>query len=154
MDNYDGFSLFELLVVISIIAIMSCVAVPNFVSWRNSAIVRSSAFNIKADLERARIQAMCRKFIVRVDFFQDGYRAFHDFNNNGEMDDGEEVFEKKLEGASIDSTETRFGSRSYARFSPRGMLTSDTTAGGRILVRLGGREQAMAVSRAGRIRFI
>jgi len=154
VKNYDGFSLFELLVVISIIAIMTCMAVPNFVSWRNSAIVRSSAFNIKADLERARIQAMSRRFIVRVDFFQDGYRAFHDFNNDGAMDDGEEIFEKKLGGASIDPNETRFGSRSYARFSPRGMLTSETTAGGRVLVRLGSKEQAIAVSRAGRIRFI
>jgi len=154
MDENKGFSLFELLVTISIIAIMSCIAIPNFISWRNSALVSSSAFNIKADLEQARIMAMNKKFIVRVDFFSDGYRAFCDFNKNDQMEEDERIFEKKLEPVFLDLTKTKFGANSYARFSPRGMLTSETTAGGKILVKLGSHEQTINVSRAGRIRLV
>lgn len=154
MKKNTGFTLFELLVTISIIAIISCISIPNFISWRNSALVRNTAFNIKADLEQARIQAMSKRFIVRVDFYQDGYRAFYDFNENNQMEESEKIFEKKIQTASLDLSETSFGARTYARFGSRGMLTSETALGGRILIRLGPHEQQINVSRAGRIRLI
>lgn len=153
MTNDKGFSLFELLVTISIIAIVTCIATPSFLSWRNSAIVRSSAFNIKSDLERAKIQAMTKKNTVRINFFREGYGAFFDLNENGQMEENEKIFENRLDGAFIDPDETRFGSRQYARFNSRGMLTSETTAGGKIVVKLGNHEQIINVSRAGRIRL-
>ena len=47
MKKAAGFSIFELLIVIAIIAVVSAIVTPNIISWRNSAKLRGAAGNVK-----------------------------------------------------------------------------------------------------------
>lgn len=116
-----GFSLFELLVVIAIVAILSAIALPNYMSWRTTSMLNSAVFNLRADLQRAKLEAMKQRKNVRVNFSANEYNVFVDANYNSEIDPGELVFVRSLEGVSVDINDTKFGRFGYARFNSRGM---------------------------------
>lgn len=148
-----GFSLFELLVVMSIIAILSAIALPNYLSWRNRAMVDSAAFNIRADLQRAKLEAMKQGQNVYVDFSSDGYRIFRDINNNRQFDEGEFVFSRELEGITVDMNKTSFGGGnkfSFTRFNSRGI--SPGYFGG-VTITSGGISRRVIVDMVGRLRI-
>lgn len=145
-----GFSLFELLTVVAIIGILSAVAIPNFISWRNNSMVQSAAFNLKADLERSRMEAMKKKETIRINFSSDGYVAFFDTNQNNDLDSDELAFSRRMEGLSIDMTDTVFGSAKYTRFNSRGMVSG---LSGHITLKNGNITRIVTVDRVGRIRI-
>lgn len=76
----SGFSLFELLIVIAIISILSVIAIPNFLSYRDSANLRGSAFNLKSDIELAKIRAIRGggNVVVKLSTTTPGYQIFQD----------------------------------------------------------------------------
>lgn len=88
-NNEKGFSLFELIIVIAIISIMSVIAVPNFLAWRDSANLRGSAFNLKSDLEMAKMRAKRSGGNVAVTFAGTRCEIFQDSNGNFVKDAGE-----------------------------------------------------------------
>lgn len=72
-NRESGFTLFELMIVIAIIVILSAIAVPNFKSWRDNANLRGSAFGLKSDLEMAKVRAIRGGGDVTVSFSKDAY---------------------------------------------------------------------------------
>ena len=58
MKKNGGFSLFELLVVIAVIAVVSAIVTPNIISWRSNAKLRGAAGNLKGDLEMSKARAV------------------------------------------------------------------------------------------------
>jgi prepilin-type N-terminal cleavage/methylation domain-containing protein len=58
MRNIKGLTIFEVLVVLGILAIVSAFVAPNFVSWRSDVKLRGAANNLKADLEMAKARAI------------------------------------------------------------------------------------------------
>jgi type IV fimbrial biogenesis protein FimT len=78
MQKQNGFTIYELLVVISLFAILSAIAAPNMISWRSQAKLRGSVNNIKGDLQVARLRAIRENALVAVVFTANGYTIFLD----------------------------------------------------------------------------
>jgi len=56
--NNAGFTLAELMTVIAIIVILSAIAVPNMIGWRERAKLRGAVENLRGDLQWAKIRAI------------------------------------------------------------------------------------------------
>ena len=78
MRNIKGLTIFEVLVVLGILAIVSAFVAPNFVSWRSDVKLRGAANNLKADLEMAKARAIRENNWVAVMFNANGYTVFID----------------------------------------------------------------------------
>lgn len=78
-----GFTAAEIMVVIAIGAILSAIALPNYIAWQAKTKLRGSAINLTADLEWARIRAMRENAIVVIQFSATGYEIFIDDGRSG-----------------------------------------------------------------------
>ena len=58
MNHNKGFTLMELITVISIVGILTAVAVPNIISWRSNWQVSGAARQVMATLQDAKLQAV------------------------------------------------------------------------------------------------
>jgi prepilin-type N-terminal cleavage/methylation domain-containing protein len=74
-----GFSLLELMIVVSIIAVMSAIAVPNFTNWAPKFRLWSATDDITKHLMLARMSAISQNRNVVVTFFKTErtYRITH-----------------------------------------------------------------------------
>lgn len=68
-----GFTIYELMVVIAIIAVLSAIAVPNMIGWRERAKLKGAFENLRGDLQWAKIRAIRDHDPVAVVFEADRY---------------------------------------------------------------------------------
>ena len=68
MRKDSGFTMIELMVVIGIMAILSAIAIPSYIKWLPKHRVGSAARAVMSSMEFARINAIKRNTVVRVDF--------------------------------------------------------------------------------------
>jgi len=68
-----GFTLFELLLVIAIIGIVSAVALPNFSAWRERQAVNSATKSLLSHMKQARVIAMAENRSVQITFTASNY---------------------------------------------------------------------------------
>lgn len=68
-----GFTLFEMLIVIAIIGIISAVAVPNFSAWRERQAVNSATKSLLSHMKQARVIAMAENRSVKITFATGSY---------------------------------------------------------------------------------
>ena len=147
MHKKDGFSLYELLVVVAIIAVVSTIVAPPIMSWRNSAKLRGAADNMRGDLEMSKTRAVRERMPVTVTFAETNYRiTFTDREGNDRT-----LRDRQLPaGVRIDLGSTAFGSMGdETRFNSRGL----PIAGSAVLVNAKGEQKTIIVSTLGRIRI-
>lgn len=67
-DFSKGFSLFEVLVVVAILALAGAVAIPNLIDWRSNMRLRAAATELKENLELAKAVAVKENMYIYVEF--------------------------------------------------------------------------------------
>jgi len=93
MGDKKGFTLIELMTVIAILAILSAVALPNYIRHRNNQQVIRAARQIYSTLQSAKMAAIKDNTTVFIDFVVGSgsagtFRAFEDLNDNNTFDSG------------------------------------------------------------------
>jgi type IV fimbrial biogenesis protein FimT len=149
----DGFSLFELLVVVAIIGVVSTIVAPHIIGWRSSAKLRGAADNLMGDLEMAKIRAVKENNFVAILFNPGGYRVFIDRANLWTQDADEPLLrERQLPaGVSFDFAHPNWGfTNNRTRFNSRGRADSEN--GTAVIVNSRGEQRNVVVSTLGRIR--
>lgn len=126
-----GFSMFELIIVIMIISILTSIAIPLFSKMNANMRLGGSAREIHSILQQARLRAAKEQAFVVVDFDpdQDGnlegdYIAFVDDNENFTRESGEEIFYQKNLEVDIQITSVAFGAlpaKKYTCFNKNGL---------------------------------
>ena len=147
MKKTAGFSIFELLVVIAVVAVVSAIVTPNIISWRNNAKLRGAADNLKGDLQMSKARAVRERTPVTVTFGAIDYQVtYTDKDGNTRI-----LRDRKLPaGVRVDLDNTGFGAMGdKTRFNGRGI----PVAGSAMLVNTKGDQKSIVVSTLGRIRI-
>jgi type IV fimbrial biogenesis protein FimT len=151
MKKAGGVTLFELLIVIAVIAVVSAIVTPNIISWRSGAKFRGAVENLKGDLQMAKVQAIKENDVVTIFFSPTGYKVILDRDNHWNHDPGEPVLRTRQlpAGVHIDLANTQFGSEGdKTRFNSRG----NSVAGSAVLQNASGAQKRIVVTSVGRIR--
>jgi len=74
MDKKSGFTLAELMVVIAIISIMSGIAVPNLIKWRNNQMLNKEARELHGIIRGLRHYAVKENAHTFIEFNSDSYK--------------------------------------------------------------------------------
>jgi prepilin-type N-terminal cleavage/methylation domain-containing protein len=151
MRNHKGLTIFEILVVIGILAIVSAFVVPNIIGWRSDMKLTGAINNLKGDLEMAKARAIRENNFVAVSFSNKGYTIFID-NGAGGVDAGDwlkqgsELLLRDREmpsGVTVDLAGTTFANK-RTRFNGRGHCA---VLGSAVLKNDKGESKTIAVSR-------
>jgi type IV fimbrial biogenesis protein FimT len=151
LSKKNGFSLFELLVVVAIIAVVSTIVIPQIIGWRSNAKLRGAADNLKSDLEMAKIRAVRENAFVTIRFntAANRYDVFVDNGvNPGDylLDPDEKKLRDRKLAAGVTLVSTTF-TNDRTRFSGRGRADSGTA----VLVNSKGDKREVIISPVGRI---
>lgn len=89
MTRQDGFSLIELLVAISIVAIVMAITVPNVLSWLPNYRLKAAASDLMSNIQKAKIMAVRNRSNCAIRFDESGgaisgYTIFIDQDANFE----------------------------------------------------------------------
>ena len=91
MRKNAGFTLIELMVVIAIVAILTAIAIPNFINWRRNAQMRASADELLSAVQLTKLRAVKERTncVVFFSTANDSYVAFVDNGAGGGVADNE-----------------------------------------------------------------
>ena len=145
----------ELMVVISIIAIMSAVAIPSLISWLPNYRLSSAARDVLSAIELARLTAVRENASVAVTFTP-GNAAYHLWVDNGVGGGGANDFAQNgtertlrdgLMPPSIAMSSAVFGASSSFRFNGIGLpLRTDGSPGGGVVVLTNSKGKTLTVT--------
>jgi len=154
--NHAGFTIYELIVVIAIIAILASIATPNLIGWRERAKLRGVFDNLRGDMRWAKSRAIQEHDVVSVIFENDNYQIFLD-NGAGGVTRGDYVREgaepllrtrKLAAGVIIDLGATTIGG-GQTQFDSRGRCLN---TGNVVMKQENGRQKELKFNPLGLIR--
>lgn len=154
MQKNAGFTIFELMIVIAIIAIVAAVAIPNLFGSRSDANLRGTVENLRGDLNSAKMMAVRENAFVVINFSSGSYDVFVD-NGAGanaenwtrDADERRLVSRSLPTGVSINLVATDFDS-DRTRFNRRGLPENLGTV---VVEAADGTQQQIQLNRLGRI---
>jgi len=91
MKNESGFTLVELIIVIGVILLISTIAVPNIIVWRQNTQLSGAVRDIYSHFQKAKVEAIKRGTYCAAAFSSSGYVIFVDSDKDLVPDPGEEV---------------------------------------------------------------
>lgn len=92
MKNKQGFTLFELITTISILSVLTVIAIPQFLQWRSKYHLRNAVTELYSNFQLARITAIRSGVNCAITFYPDGYVVYEDSGiSHLELEPGERV---------------------------------------------------------------
>lgn len=153
--NHDkkGFSLVELIIVLSIVIVVAGISIPVYNNLRPRYRLNGAARQVTSDMMWARMQAVSQNNEFKVFFLDDHkYEILDDNNNNGSIDSGESTITKNIQDEYYDVV---FSSTANPIFHPRGIASPGATITLNLLntdnMKIGTR--TVKISLAGRIKI-
>ena len=124
MQKNSGFTLYELLAVIGIVAVLSMIAIPNIISWLPKYRLGSAARNLLSAMQYARLAAVKENvdIFVRFDPPNDIYMLFPDYNGDEIQDGDEPTLRRGNMPGGVSLKETNFKDDSF-KFDSRGLAS-------------------------------
>jgi type IV fimbrial biogenesis protein FimT len=127
LRDIRGFSIGELMTVVSLVGVLTAVGIPSFLSFQPSMRLNGAAREILGKLMWARANAVQNNNTSVVTFLNDhSFQIFNDANGNGSAD-ANETITVDLQTDYSDVTFTVTGSSATPTFNGRGTASSDTT---------------------------
>jgi prepilin-type N-terminal cleavage/methylation domain-containing protein len=150
MRKNSGFTFTELMVTIAIIAILSSLAIPNFIAWLPNYRLQSGAEDVQSTLQLARITAIKENATVRVKFntANETYQAFVP----EKPPEPERTIRTGRMPAGVDIFSADFGGDVFVEFDNQG-TAKDNTDGKAQLRNNSGRTKTIWVSITGNSRI-
>ena len=150
ISNHKGFSFYELMAAIAIIAITSSIAIPNLIASRAETKLRGAVNNLKGDLNIAKMVAVKENVPVVVQFYSDHYEMYLDNDADWKLGAGERCIRNRRlpAGVSIDLTNTEFNGNDCTRFNERGVPDKTVSVA---VVGSSGDQQVIDLNRLGRV---
>ena len=127
LADIRGFSIGELMTVVSLIGVLTAVGIPSFLSFQPSMRLNGAAREVLSRLNWARANAVQNNNTSVVTFLNDhSFQIFNDANANGSADANETVT-INLQTDYSDVSFAVTGASSTPTFNGRGTASSDTT---------------------------
>ena len=122
MGKKSGFTLYELLIVIAIIAVLSAIAIPNFIKWLPKYRLGSAARSLLSAMQYSRLMAVKENVNILVNFDPGNniYRIFADYDNDNDQDADEPTIRRGMMPAGVSITGTNFAG-DLLKFNSRGL---------------------------------
>jgi type IV fimbrial biogenesis protein FimT len=113
-----------MMTVIGIIAVLSTIAIPNFLDWIPKYKLGSATRDLLSALQNARLTAVKYNIDVQVVFYpeHDNFRIFADYNGNGNQDGSEPTIKISALPGGVYLKETNFN-RDTFNFNGRGLAS-------------------------------
>lgn len=118
MFNNKGFTLMEIIIVLTLIGILTAITIPGLKNWQENQRVRSAATGIREALLSAKTTAVKNQTAVRINFTtgtgdSGGYVVFIDDDDNGALDSGEETIRSETMNQLVTLYETPTASERF-----------------------------------------
>ena len=121
MNKNRGFSIFEVLVVIAVMGILTGMIIPNL--NRGDIELRQATRSFSISVQRTRSEAIRSNRFVGIDFATDSFSIFIDQNNNRSYDGDDTLVSKVNLATEYPSISITKNSTNQIIFDPRGFVS-------------------------------
>ena len=152
MRKKAGFTAYELMVTIAIIAIIAAITMPPYFRWWRTSRLQSAVSSFTVDLEMAKTEAIRENAFVVIEFNSGSYRIFVDSDKDWGSSGENILLNRALPpSVSIDTASLSFPTvNDKVRFNSRG-IPADIGTEKKINITQAGNNRQITINRLGNI---
>lgn len=152
MRKNSGFTIYELMVTIAIMAVIAAITMPPYLKWYRTSRLRSAVSGFTVDLEMAKTEAIRKNGLVVIEFYSGRYKIFVDSNKDWDSS-GENILLNRVlpPSVSIDTATLSLPTvNDKVRFNSRG-IPADIVTPETIGIIQAGNNRQITINRLGNI---
>lgn len=152
MRKNSGFTIYELMVTIAIMAVIAAITMPPYLKWYRTSRLRSAVSGFTLDLEMAKTEAIRKNDLVVIEFYSWSYKIFVDSNKDWDSSGENILLDRVLPpSVSIDTAALNLPTvNDKVRFNSRG-IPADIVTPETIGIIQAGNNRQITINRLGNI---